>query len=70
LTDVKTNDQVLEKRNLEIFKSKHCFPLSPRKVVFEEDGLPSTQGDLLYSVFDLIGSPNECDVMFLTDEFA
>ena len=66
----KRNDQVLEKRNFEIFNSKHCFPLSPRNVVFEEDSLPSTEGDLLNSVFDLIGSPDECDVKFITDEFA
>jgi hypothetical protein len=55
------------KRTLQIFQGGHCFPLSPKKVVFDADGLPSTEGDLLESIFDLIGTPDETDLAFITD---
>lgn len=58
------------KRTLQIFTGSHCFPLSPKKVVFDPDGLPSTEGDLLDSIFDLIGTPDEADLSFITDEQA
>jgi hypothetical protein len=58
-----------EKRKsaLQIFSGDHCFPLSPKKVKFDADGLPSTQGDILESIFDLIGTPDEADISFVTD---
>jgi rfaE bifunctional protein nucleotidyltransferase chain/domain len=49
-----TNDK--KKRSLQIFNGGHCFPLSPKRVVFDPDGLPSTEGDVLESIFDLIGT--------------
>ena len=52
---------------LQIFSGSHCFPLSPKKVVFDADGLPSTEGDVLESIFDLIGTPDETDLAFITD---
>lgn len=52
---------------MQIFQGGHCFPLSPKKVVFDADGLPSTEGDLLESIFDLIGTPDETDLAFITD---
>ena len=55
------------RRTLQIFSGSHCFPLSPKKVVFDADGLPSTEGDVLESIFDLIGTPDETDLAFITD---
>lgn len=47
-----------KKNNFQVFDAKRCFPLSPRGTVFDEkDGLPVTEGDLLESVFDFIGTP-------------
>jgi mitogen-activated protein kinase 1/3 len=50
------------------FKSDRCFPLSPCAVIYESDGLPSTDGDLLDAIFDLIGTPQEADLAFIRDE--
>lgn len=58
------------KRSLQIFHGGHCFPLSPKRVVFDADGLPSTDGDVLDSVFDLIGTPSDLDLSFITDAHA
>ena len=55
------------KRSLQIFRGTHCFPLSPKKVVFDTDGLPATKGDVLESIFDLIGTPDDTDISFITD---
>jgi len=55
---------------LQIFKGSHCFPLSPKKVQFEADGLPATKGDVLESIFDLIGTPTETDIAFVSDQQA
>ena len=51
------------------FTSKLCFPLSPNGVVWESDGLPSTNGDLLDSIFDLIGTPSADELKFISDEY-
>lgn len=59
-----------KKRSLQIFNGGHCFPLSPKRVVFDPDGLPSTEGDVLESVFDLIGTPSDLDLSFITDVHA
>ena len=59
-----------KKPSLQIFKGSHCFPLSPKKVQFEADGLPSTKGDVLDSIFDLIGTPTETDIAFICDQQA
>lgn len=59
-----------KKRSLQIFHGGHCFPLSPKRVVFDPDGLPSTEGDVLESVFDLIGTPSDLDLSFITDVHA
>jgi mitogen-activated protein kinase 1/3 len=57
-----------KKPSLQIFKGSHCFPLSPKKVQFEADGLPSTKGDVLDSIFELIGTPSETDIAFISDQ--
>ena len=51
-----------------VFKGKHCFPLSPSETnKFDADGLPCTSGDMLKSVFEFLGSPDEADLSFITD---
>ena len=37
---------------------------------WDEDGLPQTEGDLLDSIFDLIGTPVDVDWKFISDKFA
>jgi len=59
-----------KKHSLQIFNGGHCFPLSLKRVVFDPDGLPSTEGDVLESVFDLIGTPSDLDLSFITDVHA
>ena len=39
-------------------------------MIWEADGLPSTGGDILQSIFNLIGTPSEQDLEFISDEFA
>lgn len=39
-------------------------------MIWEEDGLPKTEGDLLNSIFELIGTPNDDDLKFISDGFA
>lgn len=53
-----------------IFNGGHSFPLSPKLSVHDPDGFPATQGDILESVFDLIGTPSELDASFITDDLA
>jgi hypothetical protein len=36
----------------------------------EVDGFPTTEGHVLESVFDLIGTPNDLDLSFITDDSA
>jgi mitogen-activated protein kinase 1/3 len=59
-----------KRRTLQLFNGGHCFPLSAKKVAFEADGLPTTQGDVLESIFDFLGTPTELDLAFVTDERA
>lgn len=44
--------------------------MSPKDVKFEADELPETEGDLLDSIFNLIGTPNREELSFISDEFA
>jgi serine/threonine protein kinase len=50
----------------------HCFPISnPNGAAYlEEDLLPCTQGHVLDSIFNLIGSPNHLDTAFIDDTMA
>ena len=63
-------DSSTKKRSLQLFNGDHCFPLSAKKVVFESDGLTATEGDVLDSIFDLLGTPTDLDLAFVTDEHA
>ena len=44
--------------------------MSPRGTKIEADGYPSTEGHVLESIFDLIGTPNHVDLSFITDKDA
>ena len=65
------NKKVQIKRpSLQIFHGTHCFPASPKNARIETDGFPTTEGHVLESIFDIIGTPNELDMSFITDESA
>ena len=53
-----------------LFPGKSCFPLSPpgsKKVKVNEFGFPNEKADQLNVIFDVIGSPNEESMGFVTD---
>ena len=52
-----------------LFPGKSCFPLSPgkNKVKINEYGFPNEKADQLNVIFDVIGSPNEESMGFVTD---
>ena len=55
-----------------LFPGKYCFPLSPNKNAdIDEIGIPLSQkSDQMDLIFNLIGSPSEDDLSFVTDEKA
>ena len=53
-----------------LFPGKSCFPLSPpgkNKVKVNEFGFPNEKADQLNVIFDVIGSPDEESMGFVTD---
>ena len=53
-----------------LFPGKFCFPLSPpgsNKVKVNEFGFPNEKTDQLNVIFDVIGTPSEDDMEFITD---
>ena len=53
-----------------LFPGKFCFPLSPpgsNKIKVNEFGFPNEKTDQLNVIFDVIGTPNEEDMSFITD---
>ena len=53
-----------------LFPGKSCFPLSPpgsKKVKVNEFGFPNEKADQLNVIFDVIGSPTEESMGFVTD---
>ena len=53
-----------------LFPGKFCFPLSPpggNKIKVNEFGFPNEKTDQLNVIFDVIGTPNEEDMNFITD---
>ena len=53
-----------------LFPGKCCFPLSPpgsHKVKVNEFGFPNEKTDQLNIIFDVIGSPSEDDMDFISD---
>eukprot|EP01022_Parablepharisma_sp_SALTPOND_P018883 TRINITY_DN3148_c0_g1_i1.p2 TRINITY_DN3148_c0_g1~~TRINITY_DN3148_c0_g1_i1.p2 ORF type:complete len:535 (-),score=66.93 TRINITY_DN3148_c0_g1_i1:3261-4865(-) len=51
-----------------LFPGTSCFPLSPdHKVCVKKGGFPSSNSDQLNVIFDVIGTPNEEEMSFVTD---
>ncbi len=54
-----------------LFPGKSCFPLSPDKNPTEQrKGFPFSSSDQLAVIFEVIGTPNETDKSFVTDQKA
>ena len=54
-----------------MFPGKSCFPLSPAKEDTEQRlGFPFSSTDQLAIIFNVIGTPNEFDKSFVTDQKA
>ena len=52
-----------------LFPGKSCFPLSPAKDETEErNGFPFSTNDQLAVIFNVIGTPTDEDVSFVTDQ--
>jgi len=51
-----------------LFPGKSCFPLSPdRHARIQANGFPVTKDDQLAVIFEILGTPEENDVAFVTD---
>ena len=51
-----------------LFPGKSCFPLSPdKKGELNKSGFPDTHSDQLNVIFDVIGTPSEDELLFVTD---
>jgi mitogen-activated protein kinase 1/3 len=54
-----------------LFPGKSCFPLSPDRAAAEEKhGFPVSKNDQLSIIFDVIGTPSEDEMSFVTDQKA
>jgi len=54
-----------------LFQGQSCFPLSPAKKKTDEvNGFPMTKNDQLYKIFSLLGTPQDDDMSYVTDEKA
>lgn len=54
-----------------LFQGNSCFPLSPaNKSSYDSNGFPVSNDDQLHKIFNLLGTPNEDDISFVTDEKA
>ena len=51
-----------------LFPGKSCFPLSPdRHARIQANGFPVARDDQLAVIFDVLGTPNQDDISFVTD---
>ena len=51
-----------------LFPGKSCFPLSPdRHARIQANGFPVARDDQLAVIFDVLGTPNDEDISFVTD---
>lgn len=51
-----------------LFPGKSCFPLSPdRHARIQTNGFPVARDDQLAVIFDVLGTPNDEDISFVTD---
>jgi mitogen-activated protein kinase 1/3 len=55
-----------------LFPGKSCFPLSPDRSSLQKPKkmFPSTNTDQLNMIFDVLGTPNDEDINFITDKMA
>ncbi len=54
-----------------LFPGSSCFPLSPdNKVTIKRGGFPASNSDQLNVIFDVIGTPSEEEMLFVTDSKA
>jgi len=54
-----------------LFPGKSCFPLSPAKELEQQrNGFPINTNDQLSMIFQVIGTPKEEDILFVTDQKA
>jgi mitogen-activated protein kinase 1/3 len=54
-----------------LFPGKSCFPLSPDvSTSLRRGGYPSSENDQINMIFDVIGTPDEEDQEFITDQKA
>mgnify|MGYP000858958991 CR=1 FL=1 len=54
-----------------LFPGKSCFPLSPdRHARITANGFPVAKDDQLAVIFEMLGTPNEEDTAFVTDQKA
>ena len=56
------------------FASKNCFPLSPltgkQNSNLDDDQLPPPNGHILDSIFNLLGTPSQAEMLWMSDEVA
>jgi mitogen-activated protein kinase 1/3 len=70
LSMMKTNSSTFIDRK-PLFPGKSCFPLSPAKDMSEQrNGFPFNTNDQLAVIFNVIGTPSEEDISFVTDQKA
>ena len=51
-----------------LFPGRSCFPLSPdRHARIQANGFPVARDDQLAVIFDVLGTPNDDDISFVTD---
>jgi len=51
-----------------LFPGKSCFPLSPdRHARIQANGFPVAKDDQLAVIFEMLGTPTEDDMSFVTD---
>ena len=51
-----------------LFPGKSCFPLSPdRQARIQANGFPVAKDDQLAIIFEILGTPEEQDIAFVTD---
>ena len=67
LSMMKENAATSQGRN-PLFPGTSCFPLSPdNKAAIKKNGFPSSHNDQLNVIFDVIGTPTEEEMSFVTD---
>ena len=70
LSMIKTNSATFIERK-PLFPGKSCFPLSPATDMSEQrNGFPYNNTDQLAVIFNVIGTPSEEDMTFVTDQKA